>query len=81
MGEHNSNILEVSANNLPEGIQIGGYIIKDKIGENWEVGLTAKNLLDPQRKRYQDQENLGEEYLVSSFKTGLNLSLGLTYKF
>jgi hypothetical protein len=57
------------------------FNFKDTINEHWEIGLSAKNILNPTIDRYQDQEDLNQELTVSSYKIGANLSLGFTYKF
>jgi len=57
------------------------FNFKDTFNEHWEVGLSAKNILNPTIERYQDQESINQELTVSSYQIGANLSLGLTYKF
>lgn len=57
------------------------FNFKDTFNEHWEVGLSAKNILNPTIERYQDQESISQELTVSSYQIGANLSLGLTYKF
>ncbi|MFD0861045.1 TonB-dependent receptor domain-containing protein [Sungkyunkwania multivorans] len=57
------------------------FNFKDEIGKHWELGLSAKNLLDPSIERFQDQADRGEEYITYDFNIGINFSLGVTYKF
>lgn len=57
------------------------FNFKDTINEHWEIGLSAKNILNPTIERYQDQESINQELTVSSYQIGANLSLGFTYKF
>ena len=57
------------------------FNFKDTINEHWEIGLSAKNILNPTIDRYQDQEDINQELTVSSYQLGANLSLGFTYKF
>lgn len=57
------------------------FNFKDSFDEHWEIGLSAKNLLNPTISRYQDQESINQELTVNSFKRGVNFSLGFTYKF
>ncbi|WP_340077324.1 TonB-dependent receptor [Leptobacterium sp. I13] len=57
------------------------FNFQDSIGDHWEVSIKGKNLLNPTIERYQDQEDLNREFTVSSFKLGMDFSLGLTYKF
>ena len=64
-----------------KGFSTLNFNFKDAINEHWEVGFSAKNILNPTIDRYQDQEDINQELTVSSFKRGVNLSLGFTYKF
>ncbi len=57
------------------------FNFKDAVGEHWEFGLSAKNLLDPSVRRFQDQEDRNEEYTTYDFTRGVNVNLGVTYKF
>ncbi|WP_400075228.1 TonB-dependent receptor domain-containing protein [Winogradskyella sp. R77965] len=57
------------------------FNFKDTFNEHWEIGLSAKNLLNPTIDRYQDQEDINQELTVSSYQIGSNISLGFTYKF
>ena len=57
------------------------FNFKDTFNEHWEIGLSAKNLLNPTIERYQDQEDINQELTVSSYQLGANISLGFTYKF
>ncbi len=63
-----------------QGFGTLNFNIKDKIGEHIEISLKAKNLLNPAIKRYQNQEDLGQEFTTYNFNNGVNFSLGLTYK-
>ncbi|MCO7184465.1 TonB-dependent receptor [Tenacibaculum sp. XPcli2-G] len=56
------------------------FVWKNKFGENWEVDLKAKNLLDPSIKRVRENTSIGDVTL-SEYKRGTNISLGLKYKF
>ncbi|GAB5401097.1 MAG: TonB-dependent receptor [Aureisphaera sp.] len=53
---------------------------KNKIGENFEVNASAKNLLDPTIERIRETEAFGD-IALSSYKRGINLALQLKYKF
>ncbi|MBQ4819723.1 TonB-dependent receptor [Aquimarina sp. MMG016] len=56
------------------------FNFKDEIGENVEISFKAKNLLNPSITRYQDQENLNQEFTTYDFNVGINFSLGVTFK-
>ncbi len=64
-----------------KGFSTLNFNFKDTINEHWEIGLSAKNILNPSIERYQNQESINQELTVSSYKIGANLSLGFTYKF
>ena len=64
-----------------KGFATLNFNFKDVINEHWEVGFSAKNILNPTIDRYQDQKDINQELTVSSYKIGANLSLGFTYKF
>ena len=64
-----------------KGFSTLNFNFSDAIGEHWEVSLKGKNLLNPTIERYQDQEDQGAEYTVFRQKLGIDISLGLTYKF
>ncbi|MBQ0734649.1 TonB-dependent receptor [Aquimarina celericrescens] len=62
------------------GFGVLNFNFKDEIGDHIEVSLKAKNLLNPSIERFQDQENLNEEYTIYEFDRGVNFSLGVTFK-
>lgn len=62
------------------GIPTLDWITKLGLGENYGLSLNVKNILDPEFKLTQNLIS-GEEVNVSSFKKGINLSLGFSYKF
>ncbi len=67
------NIIEKSVPTLD-------FVWKNKIGDNFEVNASAKNLLDPTIERIRETESLGD-IALSSYKRGMNLALQLKYKF
>ncbi|WP_272150583.1 TonB-dependent receptor [Tenacibaculum aiptasiae] len=67
-------------NIIEKGIPTLDFIWKNKIGEQWEVNLNAKNLLDPSIKRIRENTSIGN-VVLSEYKRGTNISLGLKYKF
>ncbi|GAA4800704.1 TonB-dependent receptor [Litoribaculum gwangyangense] len=56
------------------------FILKNQIGKNTEINLSAKNLLDPSIETIR--ENTGDgDVLLSSFKRGITFGLQFKYKF
>jgi outer membrane receptor protein involved in Fe transport len=55
------------------------FIVKSKLYKNFGIGLVAKNLLDPEIKRVQ--ENKSGDVTVLSYTKGMNFSLNLNYQF
>lgn len=56
------------------------WITKLGLGKNYGLSLNVRNILDPEFKLTQDLIS-GEEVNVRSFRKGINLSLGFSYKF
>ncbi len=67
-------------NIIEKGVPTVDFIWKNKFGEKWEVNLKAKNLLDPSIKRVRENTSIGD-VVLSEYKRGTNISLGLKYKF
>ena len=56
------------------------FIWQNKIGENMEINLNARNILDPTIERVRENTPLGD-IVLSSYQRGANVSLGFKYKF
>jgi hypothetical protein len=56
------------------------FIWRNKIGDNWEVNFSAKNILDPSIERVREGTPLGD-IILSQYKIGIDTSIGLKYKF
>jgi TonB-dependent receptor len=56
------------------------FVWRNKIGDNWEVNLSAKNLLDPSIERVREGTPLGD-IILSQYKRGIDTSIGIKYKF
>ncbi|MFY9241561.1 MAG: TonB-dependent receptor [Polaribacter sp.] len=56
------------------------FIWRNKIGDNLEINLNAKNILDPSIERVREGTPLGD-IVLSGYKRGSNISLGFNYKF
>ncbi len=67
-------------NIIEKGVPTVDFIWKNKFGKKWEVNLKAKNLLDPSIKRVRENTSIGD-VVLSEYKRGTNISLGLKYKF
>ncbi len=64
-------------NLVNEGIFTMDIILKSKISKRISAGVSIKNILDSEIKRYQDNET--GKVAVKSFKRGVNASLSLKY--
>ncbi|MEY8868551.1 MULTISPECIES: TonB-dependent receptor [Gaetbulibacter] len=74
-------------NVIEKGVPTLDFVWKNTIKKNFEVNLSAKNLLNPSIK-YVRETSLGDIVVnsangkgVSDYKRGMNLSLQLKYKF
>ena len=67
-------------NIIEKGIPTLDFVWKNKFGDKWDVTLKAKNLLDPSIKRVRENTSIGD-VVLSEYKRGTNISLGLKYKF
>ncbi|MGK0411918.1 MAG: hypothetical protein ACJA1B_000106 [Polaribacter sp.] len=67
------NIIEKSVPTLD-------FIWKNKIGENMEINLNARNILDPKITRLRENTSLGD-VILSEYQIGSTISLGFNYKF
>lgn len=75
-------------NVIEKGIPTLDFILKNKIGEKFEINLAAKNLLDPNIKYVRETNTQGDIIVtspngkdVSNYKKGMNIGLQLKYKF
>ena len=53
-------------------------ITSKSIGENWSIKFSAKNLLDSPYEKFYDT---GDKFLYSSYKYGIDYSVGMSYSF
>lgn len=67
-------------NIVETGIPTLDFVNKIKLGENFGISLSAKNLLDPEFTLTQDT-TAGDTIELSSYNKGINISAGLTYEF
>ncbi|TXD52215.1 MULTISPECIES: TonB-dependent receptor [unclassified Polaribacter] len=67
------NIIEKSVSTLD-------FVFKNQIGENIEINLNARNLLDPNITRLRENTSLGD-VILSEYQIGRTISIGFNYKF
>ena len=66
-------------NLVDKGFGMLDFIFKTQFNEHFGMGFSAKNILNPNIKRMQ--ENVDQDYLVRNYKLGSNFSISLNYKF
>ncbi|WP_185154410.1 TonB-dependent receptor [Fulvivirga sp. M361] len=67
-------------NIVEKGIPTLDFVSSYKLNRNFQVNLSAKNILDPEYQLSQDI-GTGENFSIEDFNRGTSVSLGLTYKF
>ncbi|MEE9362589.1 MAG: TonB-dependent receptor [Cellulophaga sp.] len=68
---------EGKGNIIDKGIGSLDFTLRTKLSKNLELGLSAKNMLNPSIERVQDKQNV----TVLSYKKGSNFKLTLSYNF
>ena len=66
-------------NIVEKGVSTLDFVFRNELGSNWEVNLSAKNLLDPNIK-FIRAEATGD-ITTSTYKRGIDLGLAVKYKF
>jgi len=66
-------------NIIEKGVPTLDFIWKNKFGDNFQVNLSAKNLLDPSIE-YSRETSQGD-VIISQYKRGMNIGLSLKYNF
>ncbi|AXT56935.1 TonB-dependent receptor [Aquimarina sp. MMG015] len=70
---------------IEKGFVTLDFIANKQINDNWSIGLTAKNLLNPTIERTQFIQEVvsGDQFedTILSYSTGVNTSLSVSYKF
>ena len=56
------------------------FVLRNELGESWEINASAKNILDPDIE-YQREGTPFGDYTTSIYKRGINLALNVKYKF
>jgi hypothetical protein len=52
-----------------------------KLGEKYSLKLKATNLMNPDFQLSRDSSTSGNNVVLSDYKKGVNLSLGLSFEF
>ena len=68
-------------NVIETGIPTLDFIAQTTLGEHFGIGIKAKNLINPDFKLVREAGANAPETVLSTYKRGLDLSLGLSYKF
>ncbi len=68
-------------NVIETGIPTLDYVAQTTIGEHFGISFKAKNLINPDFKLVREAGANAPETVLSTYKRGLDLSLGLSYKF
>ncbi|SHI46359.1 TonB-dependent receptor [Flavobacterium terrae] len=71
--------VEQKGNLIDKGMGTLDFILKTKLNQNLGLNLSAKNFLNPEFKRIQ--ENIGGSVPVLTYKKGVFFGLSLDYKF
>jgi TonB-dependent receptor len=72
---------------IERGFVVLDFILNKEINDNLSVGLSGKNLLNPEIERYQNvasdfgNSTATQEETVLSYKRGIDLNLSISYKF
>ena len=72
---------------IERGFVVLDFILNKEINDNLSIGLSGKNLLNPEIERYQNvasdfgNSTATQEETVLSYKRGINFSLNISYKF
>ena len=56
------------------------FVLRNEIGEHFEVNFSAKNLLNPNISLVRENTGIGD-VTIREYKMGVNLGLTLAYKF
>jgi len=70
---------ETRGNQVDKGFGTLDFILRTKLNRNIGINLAAKNLLNPDIKRVQDNTNGAVDIL--SYKRGMNFGVGVNYQF
>jgi len=65
---------------IEESVPVLDFVLMNPITENFEIGITARNLLNPNITLSQSDQ-AGNDIIIQQFKDGINAGVTLKYKF
>jgi outer membrane cobalamin receptor len=68
-------------NIIEKGIPTLDLVSSLKLGEKYSLKLKATNLMNPDFQLSRDSSTSGNNVVLSDYKKGVNLSLGLSFDF
>ena len=68
-------------NIIEKGIPRLDFVTQANINKKWGVNLKAENILNPSRELFMNFDNGAPKVIMEQFKRGVDLSLGVSYKF
>ncbi|MBT8262115.1 MAG: carboxypeptidase-like regulatory domain-containing protein [Bacteroidia bacterium] len=68
-------------NIIERGVPTLDFIMKNKIGDHFEINAAAKNILDPSIERSRETGGELGDIALSKYKRGINLSIQMKYNF
>mgnify|MGYP000372348228 CR=1 FL=1 len=66
---------------VENGIPTLDFVASGKLGSHFGINFKARNLLNSARQLTRKGNATGEEVVLSKYRKGIDLSLGLTYSF
>ena len=66
---------------VENGIPTLDFVASGKLGSHFGINFKARNLLNSARQLTRNGNATGEEVVLSKYRKGIDLSLGLTYSF
>lgn len=70
---------QTAGNAYEKGVATLDFITKHTLNKNWSISANLRNILNPNIDRYQ--EFPGRDIVISTFKKGIDASLGVNFNF
>lgn len=70
---------QTAGNAYEKGVATLDFITKHTLSKNWSISANVRNLLNPNIDRYQEYP--GSDIVISTFKKGIDASLGVNFNF
>ena len=70
---------QTAGNAYEKGVMTLDFITKHTLNKNWSISANVRNLLNPDIDRYQEFPN--QDKVISTFKKGIDASLGVNFNF